>query len=92
MMTNDELLDSLINGARRTWEDLNVERDDIFGVEGGTFDPDANLVVLRAKAADDRDGLLAVTADEFLLFALRILNKRFESALLAKSLPPKGGN
>lgn len=86
-----EGMDNLINSARRTWEDLSVERDQVYGVSSATFDMNANLAVLRIQNSDGTDGLVAITVDEYLLFALRLLNKRYESRLTT-TLSPQGIN
>lgn len=86
-----ESLDALINQARRTWEDLSVDREKVYGVLSATYDQDCKLVVMRVKNTDDEDALVAVNVDEYLLFALRLLNKRYEGRLSA-TLTTKGMN
>lgn len=78
-----EGVDNLINQARRTWEDLSVDREKVYGVLSATYDQDCKLVVMRVKNTDDEDALVAVNVDEYLLFALRLLNKRYEGRLAA---------
>lgn len=81
----EEGISTLVNEARRTWEDIDIDRERVYGVDGGTFTVDGGLVVMRVKNADGTDGLVAVKGDEYLLFALRLLNKRYEKELL---VPP----
>jgi hypothetical protein len=86
-----ESIDHLINQARRTWADLDIHREAVYGCASATFDNDANLVVMRVQNNDGEDALVAVAAEEYLLFALRLLNKRYEDKL-ARTLSHSGMN
>lgn len=79
----EEGISTLLNEARRVWEGIDVDRDRVYGVAGGTFTEGGELVVLRAQNSDGTDAVVAVKADEWLLFTLRLLNKRYEKELLA---------
>jgi hypothetical protein len=75
----NELLSNVINMAKRLWPDLDMERDSIVGCESATFTEDLKVVIMRAKNLDGDDHLVTMMSEEFLLFALRLLNAKFGS-------------
>lgn len=87
-----EGIDFLINQARRTWTDLDISREQVYGAASATFDQDGNLVVMRVQNSNGEDAVVAVKAEEYLLFALRLLNKRYEGALFSSTMSSKGLN
>lgn len=85
----EEGISTLLNQARRIWADIDIDRDRVYGGAGGTFTEDTGLMVLRLQNHAGEDAVVAIRTDEWLLFTLRMLNKRYEKELLAS--PPSQG-